>query len=204
MSPATYLSEALPGTAGPPECLQNSVFGSTLRYNLSFGSLTNQVDADLASLRDSVPTAAVGPLLFCSSCSKTGKRERKPSAEPKEDPDLRGVQTILQDRYDHQVTSASYEVTDATIDSQLVSLHSAGIDVLMTVAGPKFRRAIDPQGRGDELEAATRAVRCLGLGWRRDDPGRARERQSHSDSLEADSSVATPIKRRRTPVQQIL
>jgi branched-chain amino acid transport system substrate-binding protein len=51
---------------------------------------------------------------------------------------LHGVQAILQDRYDHQVTSASYEVTDATVDSQLVSLHSAGIDVLMTVAGPKF------------------------------------------------------------------
>jgi branched-chain amino acid transport system substrate-binding protein len=32
----------------------------------------------------------------------------------------------------------SYEVTDATIDSQLVSLQSAGIDVLMTVATPKF------------------------------------------------------------------
>ena len=36
------------------------------------------------------------------------------------------------------MTSASYEVTDATIDSQLVSLQSAGIDVLMTAASPKF------------------------------------------------------------------
>jgi branched-chain amino acid transport system substrate-binding protein len=51
---------------------------------------------------------------------------------------LHGVQNILKDRYDLQMTSASYEVTDATIDSQLVSLQSAGIDVLMTVAGPKF------------------------------------------------------------------
>ena len=45
---------------------------------------------------------------------------------------------ILKDRYDKQVTTASYEVTDATIDSQLVSLQSAGVDVLMTVATPKF------------------------------------------------------------------
>ncbi len=51
---------------------------------------------------------------------------------------LRGVQDILKGRYDHQVTAVSYEVTDATIDSQLVSLQSAGIDVLMTVAVPKF------------------------------------------------------------------
>ena len=51
---------------------------------------------------------------------------------------LRGVRDVLKDRYDHQVVSASYEVTDATIDSQLVSLQSSGIDVLMTVASPKF------------------------------------------------------------------
>jgi branched-chain amino acid transport system substrate-binding protein len=51
---------------------------------------------------------------------------------------LNGVREILKDRYDHQVTSASYEVTDATIDSQLVTLQAAGIDVLMTIASPKF------------------------------------------------------------------
>lgn len=51
---------------------------------------------------------------------------------------LRGVRDVLKDRYDRQVTSVSYEVTDATIDSQLVSLQAAGIDVLMTVASPKF------------------------------------------------------------------
>ena len=51
---------------------------------------------------------------------------------------LRGVRDILKDRYDQRVISASYEVTDATIDSQLVSLQAGGVDVLMTVAGPKF------------------------------------------------------------------
>ena len=51
---------------------------------------------------------------------------------------LRGVRDVLKDRYDRQVTSASYEVTDATIDSQLVSLQAAGPDVLMTIASPKF------------------------------------------------------------------
>jgi branched-chain amino acid transport system substrate-binding protein len=51
---------------------------------------------------------------------------------------LRGVRDVLKDRYDRQVTSASYEVTDATIDSQLVSLQATGPDVLMCVASPKF------------------------------------------------------------------
>lgn len=51
---------------------------------------------------------------------------------------LVGVRSILKDRYDAMVTSASYEVTDATIDSQLVSLQASGVDVLMTVASPKF------------------------------------------------------------------
>jgi branched-chain amino acid transport system substrate-binding protein len=51
---------------------------------------------------------------------------------------LRGVRDVLKGNYDKQVTAVSFEVTDATIDSQLVSLQSAGIDVLMTVATPKF------------------------------------------------------------------
>jgi branched-chain amino acid transport system substrate-binding protein len=51
---------------------------------------------------------------------------------------LRGVRDILKGNWDKQVTTVSYEVTDATIDSQLVSLQSAGVDVLMTIATPKF------------------------------------------------------------------
>jgi branched-chain amino acid transport system substrate-binding protein len=51
---------------------------------------------------------------------------------------LHGVRDVLKGNWDKQVITVSYEVTDATIDSQLVSLQSAGIDVLMTVATPKF------------------------------------------------------------------
>ncbi|HQT77787.1 MAG TPA: ABC transporter substrate-binding protein [Rhodopila sp.] len=51
---------------------------------------------------------------------------------------LHGVRDVLKGNYDKQVTSVSYETTDATVDSQLVSLQSAKIDVLMTVAVPKF------------------------------------------------------------------
>ncbi len=51
---------------------------------------------------------------------------------------LHGTRDILKGNYDKQVKSVSYEVTDATIDSQLVSLQAAGVDVLMTIASPKF------------------------------------------------------------------
>ena len=51
---------------------------------------------------------------------------------------LNGVRDILKERYDKLVTTASYESTDATIESQLVTLQAAGVDVLMTIASPKF------------------------------------------------------------------
>jgi branched-chain amino acid transport system substrate-binding protein len=46
---------------------------------------------------------------------------------------------VLGDKYDQMVIkTASYEVTDPTIDSQLVSLQSSGADVLISAATPKF------------------------------------------------------------------
>jgi branched-chain amino acid transport system substrate-binding protein len=51
---------------------------------------------------------------------------------------LKGVRDVLKDAYDKQVTAVSYEVTDATIDSQLTSLRSAGVEVFMSIASPKF------------------------------------------------------------------
>jgi len=51
---------------------------------------------------------------------------------------LNGVRDVLKGNWDKQVTTVSYEVTDATIDSQLVSLQSGAVDVLMTIATPKF------------------------------------------------------------------
>jgi len=50
-----------------------------------------------------------------------------------------GVKDVLGDRFDKVVVAqATYEVTDATIDSQINSLQSAGANVLLTVAVPKF------------------------------------------------------------------
>lgn len=49
-----------------------------------------------------------------------------------------GIRDVLGNRYDQIVTSASYEVTDATIDSQALALKESGADVLIVAATPKF------------------------------------------------------------------
>lgn len=51
---------------------------------------------------------------------------------------VHGLKDVLGDKFDTMVHSASYEVTDATIDSQIVTLHGTGADVLITIATPKF------------------------------------------------------------------
>ena len=48
-----------------------------------------------------------------------------------------GLKDVLGDRFDKMVTSASYEATDATIDSQLNTLKGTGADVLVVAALPK-------------------------------------------------------------------
>ena len=50
-----------------------------------------------------------------------------------------GLRDVLGDRYDRMLAKAvSYEVTDPTIDSQIVTLQGSGADVLVTAATPKF------------------------------------------------------------------
>jgi branched-chain amino acid transport system substrate-binding protein len=50
---------------------------------------------------------------------------------------LTGMKEVLGDRYAKMVTEVSYEATDATIDSQIVSLQASGADVLLAAAAPK-------------------------------------------------------------------
>jgi branched-chain amino acid transport system substrate-binding protein len=63
-----------------------------------------------------------------------------------------GVRDILGARFDAQVKTVSYEVTDATIDSQVVQLQSLGCDALLTAATPKF--------------AAQTIRKVFDIGWR--------------------------------------
>ncbi len=63
-----------------------------------------------------------------------------------------GVRDILKERMDQMVRLVSHEVTDPTVDSQIVSLQNAGCDVLITATTPKF--------------AAQTIRRVHDIGWR--------------------------------------
>jgi branched-chain amino acid transport system substrate-binding protein len=54
---------------------------------------------------------------------------------------LNGTRDVLKDRFSAVVT-ASYEVTDPTIDSQAITLRNSGADVLISAATPKFAAQI--------------------------------------------------------------
>ena len=66
---------------------------------------------------------------------------------------LSGLKDALGDRYTKMVVAeASYEVTDPTVDSQIVTLEATGADVFIDIAGPKF---------------AAQAIRkAYDIGWR--------------------------------------
>jgi branched-chain amino acid transport system substrate-binding protein len=51
---------------------------------------------------------------------------------------LAGMRDVLGDKFDKMVVTASYELTDPTIDSQITSLQGAGADVLLVAALSKF------------------------------------------------------------------
>ena len=51
---------------------------------------------------------------------------------------LAGLKDVLGEKYDARVTGATYEISDPTIDSQIVKLKSSGADVLVIAATPKF------------------------------------------------------------------
>jgi ABC-type branched-subunit amino acid transport system substrate-binding protein len=51
---------------------------------------------------------------------------------------LLGLKDVLGEKYDSLVTSATYEITEPTIDSQIVKLKASGADVFVIAATPKF------------------------------------------------------------------
>ena len=83
-----------------------------------------------------------------------------------------GFKDVLGDKFDKMVTTATYEATDPTADSQLPVLKSSGADVLMVAALPKMSRPGDPQGARPGLEADVPHVECVDFRWRGDEPGR--------------------------------
>jgi branched-chain amino acid transport system substrate-binding protein len=65
---------------------------------------------------------------------------------------LAGMRDVLGERFDGKVALQSYEVTDPTLDSQVVALAGSGAEVLLTAATPKF--------------AAQSIRRVHDIGWR--------------------------------------
>ena len=63
-----------------------------------------------------------------------------------------GARDVLKERFDQMVRLVSHEVTDPTIDSQVLSLQQAGCDVMFTATTPKF--------------AAQTIRRVFDIGWR--------------------------------------
>jgi branched-chain amino acid transport system substrate-binding protein len=51
---------------------------------------------------------------------------------------LSGLRDVLGEKYDSLVTDVTYEVSDPTVDSQIVKLKASGADVLVIAATPKF------------------------------------------------------------------
>ncbi len=92
---------------------------------------------------------------------------------------LTGFRDVLKDNFDKLVTLASYEVTDATIEFAACQPpecrgRGAGDD-----RDAEIRRPEHPQSGRDELEAAARAYRRVGLGRRRHAAGGDGERHRH-------------------------
>ena len=65
---------------------------------------------------------------------------------------LAGLKDVLGDKYDSVVTGATYEISDPTIDSQIVKLKASGADVFVIAATPKF--------------AAQSIRKAFEIGWR--------------------------------------
>jgi branched-chain amino acid transport system substrate-binding protein len=51
---------------------------------------------------------------------------------------LSGLRDVLGEKYDSMVTDVTYEVSDPTVDSQIVKLKASGADVPVIAATPKF------------------------------------------------------------------
>jgi ABC-type branched-subunit amino acid transport system substrate-binding protein len=51
---------------------------------------------------------------------------------------LAGLRDVFKDQYDKLVSTASYELTDPTVESQVITLKATGAEVLLVAGTPKF------------------------------------------------------------------
>ena len=94
------------------------------------------------------------------------------------------------------IADKSYEVSDPTIDSQIVALKDFGRRHLHDVGSPEGSGAGDPQGCGTRLEAGVSARQRLDIGRNGAQAGRPRKCQGHH--LDRLSEGSRPIPCGRT------
>ena len=75
------------------------------------------------------------------------------------------------------VKHVTYEMTDPTVDSQIIQLKDSGANVFFDIAHAEVLRPGDPQGGRDRLEARAVPGQRVGLGRLGDQARRLRERQ---------------------------
>ena len=93
---------------------------------------------------------------------------------------LKGVKDGLGDKAKSMiVVEAPYETTDPTVNSQIISMKSAGARCLRQYRHPEIRRAGDPQGSRDRLETAAHSQQRRQLRRRDTETGRLGEREGH-------------------------
>ncbi|MGY3549036.1 ABC-type branched-subunit amino acid transport system substrate-binding protein [Bradyrhizobium sp. USDA 4469] len=65
---------------------------------------------------------------------------------------VNAFKSFLKGEFDKRVVTAAYEVTEPTVDSQVVNLKSSGAEALFVAGTAEVCRAGDPQGCRDRLE----------------------------------------------------
>ena len=80
---------------------------------------------------------------------------------------------------DKIVQLATYEVTDPTVDSQMIQLKNSRRQRVLQHHHAEVRGAGDQEGRRDRLEAGALPQQRVGLGRRGDEARRLRERPGH-------------------------
>ena len=91
---------------------------------------------------------------------------------------MKGLRDGLGDKASMIIADKSYEVSDPTIDSQIVALKDSGADIFDDLGGAEGRGAGDPQGRRARLEAGLFPRQRLDLGGGGAQAGRPRNRKA--------------------------
>ena len=92
---------------------------------------------------------------------------------------FKGLKDGLGDKANMIIADKSYEVSDPTIDSQIVALHDSGADIFFSWAAPEGLGAGDPEGRRARLEAEVLPGQHRDLGRLGAQARRARLFQGH-------------------------